>query len=165
MVQITELAKQAAVSYAAAISLAANPNNSSDLASAAAAMSAFYLPNATDFTFGGITRFPDQDTFTQGTEFILGKYNESGIGTDFRLEKYRIDPVSEGSAIAWITYRMVLPGNVGRKGKGKGPAAGGWKFTNVYGFRVQPDGRKGWEWTNADGEYTELLSRYPDFLS
>ncbi|KAK4194824.1 hypothetical protein QBC40DRAFT_269805 [Triangularia verruculosa] len=127
-------------------------------------MSTFYLPNTTDFTLGGITRIPDQDAFQQGTEFILGKYNSSGIGTDFRLEKYKVDPISESSAIAWVTYRMVLPGGEGGR-KGKGAANGGWKFTNLYGFRVLPDGRKGWEWTNADGEYTEVLRRYPGFLS
>ncbi|KAK0702481.1 hypothetical protein B0T21DRAFT_353585 [Apiosordaria backusii] len=159
MVQITELAKQAVVSYAAAISLAASPSNSSDLSNAAAAMSTFYLPNVTAFTLGSITRIPDQDSFKQGTEFTLAKYNASGIGTDFRLERYKIDPIGETSAIAWVTYRMVLPGSGGVR-KGKGMSNGGWEFTNVYGFRVLPGGRQGWEWANADGEYTELLKSH-----
>ncbi|KAK4176559.1 hypothetical protein QBC36DRAFT_329011 [Triangularia setosa] len=141
MVQITGFTKRAVVSYAAAISLAANLSNPTDLSNSATAMSAFYLPDVTAFTLGAITRISDQDSFKQGTEFLLGKYNESGIGTDFRLDHYKIDPVGESSAIAWVT-RMALPGS-GAKRKAKGTLNGGWKFTNVYGFRVLPDGRKG----------------------
>ncbi|KAK4228104.1 hypothetical protein QBC38DRAFT_168692 [Podospora fimiseda] len=168
MPSITTLTKQTILAYASAISIASNPSSPSTLSEAATAMSTFYLPNVTAFTLGSITIIPNQTVFIQGTEWTLQKYNSSGIGTDFRLDHYKIDPVSESSAIAWITYRMVVPGleaeGTTRKGKGVG-SNNGWKFTNVYGFRVLLDGRQGWEWTNADGEYTELLKRYPEFLS
>jgi len=76
-----------------------------------------------------------------------------GLGADLRLEHSRIEPVSDQSAVCFLTWTL--------HPRDEAP----WKFTVAYGFRVsagRPDGLVGgWEWVNADQEYQQLLERNP----
>ncbi|KAK4033731.1 hypothetical protein C8A01DRAFT_39817 [Parachaetomium inaequale] len=163
MVNLISAAKTAVAAYASAISLAGN--SSIPYSTTAAAMVELYHPNFTSFTLGAVTVFPDNAFARAAIEANLAQYNNSGLGTDFRYERSRIEAVGGTSAVVWITWRIVpaqreLGGN-GGMGKGTG-----WTFTDVYGFRVPAEGQSGaWEWSNADDEYEKLAENYPGFFS
>ncbi|KAK4118074.1 hypothetical protein N657DRAFT_651660 [Parathielavia appendiculata] len=165
MVNIITAAKTAITAYASAVSLAGNSSNPYSIA--AAAMAELYHANFTSFTLGSTTVFPDKTFATTAIERNLVKYNQSGLGTDFRYERSRIEAVGRGSAVVWITWRIVpAQPESGEGGKGKTNSYGkGWMFTDVYGFRTSADGQIGaWEWSNADVEYEKLLENYPQFF-
>ena len=162
MVNIITAAKAAVAAYASAISLASN--SSIPYSTAAAAMAELYHPNFTSFTLGTITVFPDNAFTRAAMERTLVQYNQSGLGTDFRYERSRVEAVGATSAIAWITWRIAPPRV--RRGSGGDGNLKGWTFTDVYGFRVSADGGNGgWEWSNADDEYEKLAENYPAFFS
>ena len=162
MVNIITAAKAAVAAYASANSLASN--SSTPYSTAAASMAELYHPNFTSFTLGTITVFPDNAFTRAAMERTLVQYNQSGLGTDFRYERSRVEAVGATSAIAWITWRIVPP-HV-RRGSGGDGNLKGWTFTDVYGFRVSADGGNGgWEWSNADDEYEKLAENYPAFFS
>jgi hypothetical protein len=153
MVNIKAAAKAAISAYASAISLASN--SSIPYSTAAAAMAELYHANFTSFTLGTITVFPDNAFARAGIERNLVYYNQSGLGTDFRYERSKVEVVSATSAVAWITWRMVPAGYTKP-----------WTFTDVYGFRTSAAGGDGgWEWSNADDEYEKLAENYPSFFA
>lgn len=156
MVDILKAAKAAITAYTSALSLGANP--SIPLSDVASAMADLFLPNMTSFVLGAITVFPDNASARTAIETALGQYNASGLGTDIRLHRSRVEALSDQSAICWIAYKVV-PRN------GDGP----FTFTDVYGFRIAADRPRGlpggWEWSNADDEFQTLMERYPDFPS
>ena len=152
MVNITAAAKAAVSVYAAAVHLGGN--YSIPLPDVAAAMAQLYLPGFTSFTLGSITALGANPAGGIATQLTL--YNQSGIGTEFQLCRSRIEPVSDESAIVWLTWVISPRNNLTR-----------WQFTDVYGFRVadkRPDGLEGgWEWSNADDEYLQLFAQDPTF--
>lgn len=162
MVNIITAAKAAIAAYASAVSLASNA--SIPYSNTAAAMAELYHANFTSFTLGTITIFPDKAFARAAFERNLVQYNQSGLGTDFRYERSKVEAVGATSAVVWITWRIVPAAHrpvSGREGNLKG-----WTFTDVYGFRVSADGGNGgWEWSNADDEYEKLAKNYPAFFS
>ncbi|TEA13417.1 hypothetical protein C8034_v004859 [Colletotrichum sidae] len=155
MVNIKEAARAAATAYGLAAQKGGN--DSIPLAEVAASLASFYLTNFTSFTLGQVTTLPDNATAGVLTQLRL--LNTSGVGTDIRPCGARVEVVSSKSAICWVTFEIYPRSrNLAR-----------WTWTNVYGFRLE-DGRGngldgGWEYTNPDQEFQELLERVPDFFS
>lgn len=175
MVSITKAAKAAIKSYAAAVSLGADPSKV-PASQAAAVMATHYLPNATLFTLGSINTFPNPQIAALQIEGLLLQYNRSGLGADIRLDHDRIDAVSEQSALCWITWKIFPAGAHGNgKGRGHGKketeknATKPWTFTDVYGFRLAPNSTNGldggWELVIADDEFTKLAENWPAFFA
>lgn len=163
MVNVITAAKVAIAAYASAISLAGN--FSIPYSTTAAAMAKLYHANFTSFTLGTITVFPDSTFAHTAIERNLAQYNQSGLGTDFRYERSKVEVVGATSAVVWITWRIVPAARVERL-VGSGGGGKGWTFTDVYGFRVPTEGEDGaWEWSNADDEYEKLAENYPAFFS
>ncbi len=165
MVNLIPAAKAAIAGYASAVSLGGN--SSIPYSTTAAAMANFYHANFTSFTLGTVTVFPDAAFARAGIERSLVQYNQSGLGTDFRYERSKVEAVGATSAVVWITWRIV-PTARGQEGVAAEHGGGGkgWTFTDVYGFRVPADGGDGvWEWSNADDEYEKLAENYPAFFS
>ncbi|KAF6803296.1 hypothetical protein CSOJ01_10997 [Colletotrichum sojae] len=155
--------KDAALATIAAYHLATQKcgNASVPLPEVASSLSSFYLQNFTSFTLGVATRLPDDPV--PGVLQQLQLYEKS-VGTDIRPDRRkgatRVDVVSNESAICFVSFE-IFP----RAGSGLAP----WGWTNMYGFRMQK-GREngldgGWEFTNADQEYQQLLKRVPDFFA
>ncbi|KAK4444805.1 hypothetical protein QBC34DRAFT_442167 [Podospora aff. communis PSN243] len=119
-------------------------------------MARYYLPGCTAFTLGTINAFPDEAFTRSMIQNQLERFTSLGVGINMRLEKARIEVISETSAACWATF-AITPKN-----------GEGWSWTNVYGFRAiegRENGLKGgWEWVVGDGEMTELLARYPDAM-
>jgi hypothetical protein len=152
MVNITAAVQAAITAYATAVQLGGN--TSIPLPSVASAMSALYLPGFTSFTLGGITTFANESIAATGIGGILYLYNQSGLGTDIRLQESRIEPVSEQSAFCWLTWK-IYPKNCLQP----------WTFVDVYGFRTAANRTGGLEggWELSD-EYIQLLARVPNFF-
>ncbi len=152
MVNITAAAKAAVSAYAAAVQLGGN--TSIPLTEVADAMAQLYLPGFTSFTLGSITALGSDPSI--GIAAQLTQYNQSGLGTDFRFCHSRIEPVSDQSAVAWLTWTL-RPKN----------SLAPWQFTDVYGFRIAANRsgglEGGWEWSNADDEYIKLFTHDPTF--
>jgi hypothetical protein len=163
MVNPLTAAKTAVAAYASAISLAGNA--SIPYSTTAEAMAELYHPNFTSFTLGTVTVFPDKAFARAAIEANLVQYNNSGLGTDFRYERSRIEAVGGTSAVVWITWR-IIPAKRELGGRGGEARGKGWTFTDVYGFRVPAEGQSGaWEWSNADDEYEKLAENYPEYFS
>lgn len=153
MVNIISAAKAAVSAYGAAIALGGN--YSVPLPELASQVSAFYLPNCTAFTLGQITVIPDQTIMAEGFTTLYTEWRENGPGTVVTLSRSRIELVSEGSALCWLTYR-ICPQTAGVEG---------WHWTNVYGFRLVEGGMEnglqgGWEFVVSDNEQQEYAKRY-----
>lgn len=75
----------------------------------------------------------------------------SGLGTKLVLEQIeKIEPYSEKSALCWLHW--LFHPQAGSEFEGKG-----WKFTNIYGYRAESDGKKeGWELVVRDQEVNEI---------
>ena len=155
MVHIIQAAKAAVAAYAAAVGLGGNP--STPTTDVSAAMASLYLANFTSFTLGAVTVFANETVAANGIAGILFLYDKSGLGTDIRLRASRVERVSDQAALCWLTWR-IYPRN------GVKP----WSFVDLYGFRAAPNRtgglEGGWEFSNADNEYEELLKRAPNFF-
>src|SRR3569833_1108724 len=104
MVNITHAAKAAVTAYAAAVQMGRNTSiPSSDVASA---MASLYLPGFTSFTLGQITVLPNETSAATSIDNILKLYNASGLGTDIRLAKSRVEAVSDQAAFCFLTWKI-----------------------------------------------------------
>jgi len=155
MANITTAAQSTVAAYAATLAKAADP--AIPLAEVVSSLAEFYLPGFTAFTLGNIFSFTDDDIARKSMHSELTRFQSLGLGNDFRLANSRIEPVSDTSAICWLDWTL--------SPAGEAP----WKFTIVFGFRVaegRPSGLVGgWEWINADHEFTQILARDPKVMS
>ena len=87
----------------------------------------------------------------------LERLKDSGLGYDVRKVNYRVEVVSQGSALCFITWEVV-PGADWKGGAG-------WQWENCYFYRLKMDGTEGWEGVISDGEIGGLLQHIPDFFS
>lgn len=105
------------------------------------------------FTSGYVSSFKDQAEADDSVQAHLDRFERSGLGLDIRLADFRVEPVSDGSALCHLQWE-IHPEN----------GAAGWAWGNVYGLRQTPDGQH-FEFNVSDNEIGELLARYPDFMS
>lgn len=80
------------------------------------------------------------------------------------MDNYRVEVVSDlgqqgsGLALCWITWSVHPPAESKWHGKG-------WKWENVYAFRVSPGQGDGYfEFVVSDNETATLLQRIPNFM-
>jgi hypothetical protein len=158
MTEISQSASKFVASYAKAMALGADPSISlKDVTQALAEHYPVQRP-FTAFTSGHTFSAPDRAHIFQGIWEHLGRFVRSGLGTNIAMESHRIEVVSDGSALCWITW--------GIKPK---DGTEGWTWENVYGYRKpveevygSPDGY--WEFAVSDQEIAKLLQRKPEFM-
>jgi hypothetical protein len=145
-------------SYAKAMALGADPSIS--LKEVAQALAEHYPVERafTAFTLGQTHSAPHRAQMFDGIWKHLERFVRSGLGIDIAIESHRIDVVSDGSALCWITW--------GIKPK---DGTDGWTWENVYGYRKPTDEVWGspngyWEFVVSDQEIVKLLQRKPDFM-
>jgi len=152
-ITIQEKAEQHVHSYAKA--LAAAPSQGTEK-TAEALHSHWAQKNFVAFTHGHTSLNNSTDADRLGTKRYLDKFIEAGIGLDIRLASHRIEVVSSGSAICFMTWAIYPPETA---------VVQGWEWVNVYMFRLLPGQDKGcWEAVISDNEIGGLLQRFPKFM-
>lgn len=144
-------------SYAAAMELSLNPQTS--IRECAEALASHYGADMQSYTFGHVTSLPgpkapgEQSIALHAIESHLSRFEKFGLGWKIRRVRHRIEVVSPGSALCWITWAIE------RREEGEE----GWEWQNVYGYsRDEKAGH--WFMTIADNEVANLLERVPRFL-
>ncbi|KAI5464831.1 hypothetical protein BGZ63DRAFT_440152 [Mariannaea sp. PMI_226] len=155
MVNITCAAKAAVSAYGALIAIGGN--YSVPLPKLAVDVSSFFLPNYTSFSLGKINALQNKSSIAQNFVAQYTEMRDQGPGTVIKVEKSRVEAVSDQSALCWLTYR-IQPQNTD-----KAP----WSWTNVYGFRLVKGGLEngqagGWEFAIGDREHEQYEKRYPE---
>ena len=135
-------------SYASAMHTAQDQDVT--ISSCAAALGAHYLPGLTSYAFGQQFSLSTRDEWIEGVKRHLEKFEKSGLGYDIRLAKYRVESVSAGSAMCYVTWQILPKNNVE-----------GWDWENVYGYRLGLDGKEGWEFIVSDNEVAGVMQRAP----
>lgn len=149
-------AESFAQSYANAMSL-----GSKDIAveQVASKLADHYSPQTfISFNFGYITTIESPAAKT-AIQQHLERFEKSGLGIDITMESLRVEVVSKGSALCWITWR-IHPKEVS-------PVKEGWVWQNVYGYRKprwQGHEKGFWEFNVNDNEVENLVQRIPDFM-
>ncbi|KAL0259480.1 hypothetical protein SLS55_005217 [Diplodia seriata] len=183
---ITAAATAFLESYARAMHLAdpSNTGTSKNLGVVAAALAAHYGTGCTAYSLTHHVSLPSAEAWLPGIAEHLARFERAGLGCDIRLARHRVEPVSEGSALCWLTWRIRPPPS--REG---GAGREGWEWENVYAYRRAPPGggpeegatRIGaaegagaegwekpegwWEFIVSDNELSSLLARVPDFMT
>jgi hypothetical protein len=108
----------------------------------------------TAFTLGNVSTFTDREDANRNVAGHLEKLVRTGVGTEIRLDRSDIVPVSDQSALCHLTWSIT-------------PASGvePWSWTNVYALREVADGSMYFEASIADNEILEIMKRYPDFFT
>lgn len=143
MVTIESLARTFARSYGVACLLGAN--TSVPVPEAAATIATYFLPNATQFSLGKVTRFPDSTTLAAAVEEDIAEKATVGYGSNFTLDRLRVERVSNESAAVWITW-LNHPLDPERFDE--------FRALDLYGFRLDPEASNGlgggWEFVIPD---------------
>ena len=101
------LAAQATIdTWAAIVRLLANPT--SNVTAVAEKIAPIYLPTYTSFTLGSATHL-NQSDIRAGAAAQFAHAREVGSGTDVQLLESRIEPVSNESALCWLTLYISPP--------------------------------------------------------
>ncbi|KAK3356657.1 hypothetical protein B0T25DRAFT_537135 [Lasiosphaeria hispida] len=137
MTNIKTAAQSTITAYAAAVGRGGEtPTSLSEVVSSTAK---FYLPGWTSFTLGPIVAFKDDESIHAAIPSELNRFQSMGLGTDIRLENSRVEPISDLSAVCWLTWIL--------KPKDEAP----WRFTVAYGCSGLPrTGLTGW-WEGVSG--------------
>ena len=106
------------------------------------------------FTNGWISIFKDQAEADESVSSHVARFERRGLGVDIRLSDFRVEPVSEGSALCHLRWE-IFPAD----------DTPGWSWGNIYGLRVREDGGMAFEFNISDNEIGELLGRFPDFMT
>lgn len=151
MVNIHSAAEAAVTAYSAAIALGGN--YSYPLPMLASRVSSFFIPNYTSYSLGKMSVSPNQSVVARNFEATYSEWRISdGPGTVVQAIHHKVQPVSNTSALCWLTYHIdpqngLLP----------------WEWTNVYGFRRTEekftnglDG--GWEFAIGDNEHLQYAT-------
>lgn len=154
MVNIRCAAQEAVAAYSSVIALGGDYTY--PLSTLGAQVSTFFLPNCTSYHLGTSTISPNQSVVSENFVNLYTQWRENGPGTHVVITQSRVEPVSNESAICWLTYR-VSPVSVDVEG---------WEWTVVYGYRLLDDGpdkgrNAGWEFVVGDEEHTEYAKRFP----
>jgi hypothetical protein len=158
MLEISIAAANFVASYAAAMALGADRSKSID--SVAEALASHYAPSTpfTAFTLGHVTLFPDRARMNEALRSYLLRLYESGLGMDIFMDKHRIEAVSSGSALCWITW-AIRPKD----------GTEGWAWENVYGYRrpvtsEEQEQQGHWEFVVSDQEIAGMLQYRPSVM-
>ncbi|KAL1627321.1 hypothetical protein SLS54_002245 [Diplodia seriata] len=132
---ITAAATAFLESYARAMHLAdpSNTGTSKNLGVVAAALAAHYGTGCTAYSLTHHVSLPSAEAWLPGIAEHLARFERAGLGCDIRLARHRVEPVSEGSALCWLTWRIRPPP---REAGGRE----GWEWENVYAYRRAPPG-------------------------
>ncbi|OJD34591.1 histidine ammonia-lyase [Diplodia corticola] len=150
---ITAAATAFLESYARAMHLASthdpNPDNNNKVPNiplVASALGAHYGPDCTAYTHTHRISLPTAAAWVPGIAAHLARFERCGLGCDVRLVARRVEPVAEGCALCWLTWR-IWPrrggggGGAGGQGveleevEGEGEVVEGWEWENVYAYR------------------------------
>lgn len=148
---IHSAAQSAVTAYSAAIALGGN--YSYPLPALAARVSSFFIPNYTSYTLGKMSVSPNQSFVAQNFEAEYSEWRaDGGPGTVVQVVHHKVQPVSNSSALCWLTYH-IHPQN------GLPP----WEWTNVYGFRQTEEKftnglHGGWEFAIGDNEHLQYAA-------
>ena len=149
-------AKTFAQSYADAVSLGSKDIELDQIASRIAD---HYSPKAfTSFTLGYVFTIEGQTAKTSFQQH-LERLEKSGLGVDITMESLRVEVISKGSALCWITWRI--------HPRETSPVKEGWEWLNVYGYRKPKwngSEKAFWEFCVNDNEIENLVQRIPNFL-
>jgi len=110
------------------------------------------------FKFGYVTTIEGQ-TAQSAIQQHLERFEKSGLGIDITMESLRVEVVSKGSALCWITWRI--------HPQETSPVKEGWVWQNVYGYRKprwQGSEKGFWEFCVSDNEIENLVQRIPNFM-
>lgn len=154
---ISAAANAAAEAYIAAMAL--GEDSDQPTATVAEALAKLYLPKFVYFSLGTLAPLDEKADISVGINGHLQRLQKSGLGTDIRCAKFRVDTVSPTSALVHFIWK-VFP---------KKDDIEPFEFLNVYGFRMapgRPDGLLGgWEFAIGDNETMAIVQRVPDFYS
>ncbi|KAF2170436.1 hypothetical protein M409DRAFT_19257 [Zasmidium cellare ATCC 36951] len=159
MENITQKAEAFIQSYKRAMEKSLAPSPS--LTECAAALASHYKPGFISFAFGQATDLTSNPQTTSPETIVakhLERFDKAGFGWKVRLARHEIQVYSQGSAQCWLTWEIEPKG------------LEGWRWTNIYGFRLLPDergvlvGEGVWEYCVSDQEIGGLLERCPKFF-
>src|SRR3954454_11835473 len=102
MADIKAAAESIIAAYASA--MAKGSDLSTPLSEVASAMAKCYLPGWTSFTLGRIIPFKDEEATQTAIHHQLTRFQSMGLGTNIRLGNSEVEPISDSSAICWITW-------------------------------------------------------------
>lgn len=97
---------------------------------------------------------PDAAAATAMVRGHLERLAKAGVGFDVREKGNRVQVVTSGSAMCWITWAIAPTGE-------KEGGERGWEWENCYLFRRMGDGREGFEGVISDGEIEGLVRHVP----
>ncbi|GME32749.1 hypothetical protein B0H13DRAFT_1937502 [Neofusicoccum parvum] len=176
---ITAAATSFTHSYARAMSLS-SPAARAPIPLVAAALGAHYAADTTAYTLGHRMVFASAAAAAPGIAAHLARFERSGLGCAIAMAALRVEPVSAGSALCWVTWAI--------EPRAGGPFEGrGWRWENVYAYRRPVEeggagaerrwvggdeaGGEGWEvpegWWEfmlSDNELLSILERVPNFM-
>ena len=157
MVNVINAAQVTIDAWSAIVRLLAVPD--SDVTTIAAKLAPIYLPTYTSITLGSVTP-RNQLCVRNGAAAQFQHSRDIGLGTDVKRLYSRIQPVSNDSAICWLSLYLCPPG------KSKIQC---YSYTEPFGFRlndtVDNGLRGGWEWGIGDQEFQSACARASDFSS
>lgn len=119
------------------------------------------------FSMGQTSTMGDAPTEVPRMEAYLNMWCQNGLALDIRLDKLRIEVVSDygeqggGSACCFLTWKIYPPPT---------SAVEGWSWENMYAYRMPPASAGGdrsrgyWEFVVSDNEVAELLKRFPKWF-
>lgn len=167
MSDIKSRAEAFAQSYAKAMSLGASNPPTPTQQIGEALFSHYASTDFIAFNVGQKTMMSDASTEVPRMKWYLDRWLENGVGLDIRLDKLRIEAVSDygeqggGSACCFVTWRVHPPADSGIEG---------WSWENMYAYRLPAaqggtaTGRGYWEFVISDNEYLQLLQRFPKWF-
>lgn len=157
MVNVINAAQAAIDTWSAIVRLLAVPD--SNVTDIAAKLAPIYLPTYTSITLGSVTP-RNQSSVRDGAAAQFQHSRDIGLGTNVKLLYSRIEPVSNESAICWLTLYLCPP----EKSKIEC-----YTYTEPFGFRLNDTVENGlgggWEWGIGDQEFQSACARAPSFSS
>lgn len=156
MAYLNVIAKaQAALNaWIAIVRLLAVPD--SNVTAIAEQLAPIYLPTYVSITLGNITP-RSQPNIIEGASTQFQTFRDVGLGTDVQLLYSRIEPVSNESALVWVTLYLCPP---------ESSNIACYSYTDPFGFRLSDEVDNGlgggWEFGIGDHEFQEACKRAPE---
>ena len=117
-----------------------------------AGLARHYAEPYTSFTLGHVEAFASREQAVERVTPWLARFLAFGLD-DIRLVDGSVTPVSDSFGLCNATWEI-------RPKDGTPP----WRWLNVYGLRQDEHGQR-FEFAISDNEITNLLQRYPAFMT